>query len=141
MIGMASNAEERIRIAAPYIDEQGIAFLADALAAATKRGVHVDLFDPVSWQPSREAVEAVTKVIRESGDVTRLHLVRAVRDAPFSHLKVMVVDESMAYVGSANITGAGLAGRNLELGVVVRGRQVAVVAAILELYQEVEAHR
>jgi phosphatidylserine/phosphatidylglycerophosphate/cardiolipin synthase-like enzyme len=52
----------------------------------------------------------------------------------------MVVDGSAAYIGSANITAAGLAGRNLELGVLVRGSQVAVIDRILDFYQEAE-HR
>jgi phosphatidylserine/phosphatidylglycerophosphate/cardiolipin synthase-like enzyme len=47
----------------------------------------------------------------------------------------MVVDGAVAYVGSANITAAGLAGRNLELGVVVYGPQVSVIDRILDLYQ------
>jgi phosphatidylserine/phosphatidylglycerophosphate/cardiolipin synthase-like enzyme len=48
----------------------------------------------------------------------------------------MVVDAKAAYIGSANITAAGLAGRNLELGVLVRGDQVAVIDKILDLYQQ-----
>jgi phosphatidylserine/phosphatidylglycerophosphate/cardiolipin synthase-like enzyme len=48
----------------------------------------------------------------------------------------MVVDGETAYVGSANLTESGLAGRNLELGVLVRGSQVVVIEHILDLYQE-----
>jgi phosphatidylserine/phosphatidylglycerophosphate/cardiolipin synthase-like enzyme len=59
-------------------------------------------------------------------------------DAPFSHLKVMVVDASTAYIGSANITAAGLAGRNLELGVLVRGGRVDLIDRILDLYRAPE---
>jgi len=39
-------------------------------------------------------------------------------DAPWAHLKVMTVDSAAAYIGSANVTGATLAGPNLELLVV-----------------------
>jgi phosphatidylserine/phosphatidylglycerophosphate/cardiolipin synthase-like enzyme len=135
MIGLTSMAGQRIRLAAPYVDEPGIGFLADAIAAATRRGVLVDLFDPVSWEPARAARAALTEAVRSNGDASRLRLVRAPPEAPFSHLKVMVVDGEAAYIGSANITGAGLAGRNLELGVLVRGSQVAVIERILDLYQ------
>ena len=62
-------------------------------------------------------------------------MVGATSDGPFSHLKVMVVDSSSAYVGSANLTAAGLGGRNLELGVVVRGRRVRVIETILDTYE------
>jgi phosphatidylserine/phosphatidylglycerophosphate/cardiolipin synthase-like enzyme len=55
---------------------------------------------------------------------------------PFAHLKVLVTDGSSGYIGSANITGAALAGRNLELGVLVRGRQVGIIDRVLDLYRE-----
>lgn len=138
MIGLATGARERIRLAAPYIDEPGIGFLAEAIAAATWRGVAVDLFDPSGWEPARAAVAALRDAVSAGGDASHLRLVRALPDAPFAHLKVMVVDWSAAYIGSANITGAGLAGRNLELGVLVRGGQVDVIDGILDLYQESE---
>jgi phosphatidylserine/phosphatidylglycerophosphate/cardiolipin synthase-like enzyme len=79
----------------------------------------------------------LVEAVAANGDPTRFRLVRTTTDAPFAHLKVMVVDASIAYVGSANITAAGLAGRNLELGVLVRGAQVAVIDRILDLYQAV----
>lgn len=138
MIGLASTARTRIRFAAPYIDETGIGFLTDSIVAATERGVTVELFDPRSWEPARAATAALSEAVAANGDPTRFRLVRTAADAPFAHLKVMVVDASAAYIGSANITGAGLAGRNLELGVLVRGGQVAVIDRILDFYQERE---
>jgi phosphatidylserine/phosphatidylglycerophosphate/cardiolipin synthase-like enzyme len=135
MIGLASTAQRRIRLSAPYVDERGIGFLADAIAAATRRGVVVDLFDSTPREPPRPAMAALTDAVDENGDVSRLRLVRALPDSPFAHLKVMVVDRSSAYIGSANITAAALAGRNLELGVLVRGPQVAVIDEVLDLYQ------
>jgi phosphatidylserine/phosphatidylglycerophosphate/cardiolipin synthase-like enzyme len=134
MIGLASTAQRKIRLAAPYVDEPGIGFLSDSIAAATRRGVEVELFEPRSWEPARAATAALTEAVAQNGDPTRFRLVRTTVDAPFAHLKVMVVDSSSAYIGSANITAAGLAGRNLELGVVVHGNQVAVIDRILDLY-------
>ena len=46
----------------------------------------------------------------------------------------MTSDSVAAYIGSANVTGAGIAGHNLKLGVLVRGPTVAVVEQILDLY-------
>jgi len=135
MIGMAASARRLVRLSAPYVDEPGIRFLLDSIAASTARGVTVELFDPRAWEPARAAVEALERAVRLEGDPSRLRVVRATKDAPFAHLKVMVVDGVTAYVGSANITAAGLAGRNLELGVVVYGAQVAVIDRILDLYQ------
>lgn len=138
LIGLASSARDRIRLSAPYIDEPGIGFLTDSIVGATRRGVTVELFEPRSWQEARTATAGLDEAVASSGDRTRFRLLRIMADAPFAHLKVMVVDSEVAYIGSANITAAGLAGRNLELGVLVRGGQVAVIDHILDLYQKGE---
>jgi phosphatidylserine/phosphatidylglycerophosphate/cardiolipin synthase-like enzyme len=135
MISLASNARQRIRIAAPYVDEAGIGFLTDSIVAASRRGILVELFDPRSWEPARAAAAALSQAVASHGDSTRFRLLRMTPDAPFAHLKVMAVDASVAYIGSANITAAGLAGRNLELGVRVRGARVAVIDRILDLFR------
>ena len=136
MIGLASGARRRIRLAAPYVDESGVGFLCDSISAATRRGVMVELFDPVYWEPARAAARILLEAVAAFGDPRKMRLVYSTEDAPFSHLKVMLVDGRAAYVGSANLTAAGLAGRNLELGVLVYGRQVSVVERILDLYQD-----
>lgn len=136
MIGLASSAQTRIRLAAPYVDERGIGFLVDSITAATRRGVTVELFEPRSWEPAQAATAVLSDGVAVDGDASRLRLVRTKIDAPFAHLKVMVVDDSAAYIGSANITAAGLAGRNLELGVLVHGSHVSVISGILDLYKE-----
>lgn len=137
MIGLASGARSRIRFAAPYVDQAGIGFLTDSIVAATRRGVVVELFDPRSWEPARAAISEVQQAVSSFGDSDQFRLVvNSLPEAPFAHLKVMVVDARAAYIGSANITAAGLAGRNLELGVLVRGDQVAVIDRILDLYQQ-----
>lgn len=139
MIGMAASAKKLVRLSAPYVDEPGIRFLLDSIAASTARGVTVEIFDPRAWEPARAAVQALERAVRLDGDPSHLRVVRATKDAPFAHLKVMVVDGAIAYVGSANITAAGLAGRNLELGVVVYGAHVSVIDRILDLYQVVDS--
>jgi hypothetical protein len=49
---------------------------------------------------------------------------------------VLVSDSAAAYIGSANVTDAGIAGPNLELGVLVRGRAVEVVDQLLDLFRD-----
>jgi phosphatidylserine/phosphatidylglycerophosphate/cardiolipin synthase-like enzyme len=44
------------------------------------------------------------------------------------HAKVLVVDRSVALVGSANLTGYGLE-RNLECGLLIRGGPVPAALA------------
>jgi len=109
-------------------------FLVDAIVSATDRDVNVELFNPQSWAPAEGAIASLTDAIAERGNPEMFHLVHVVNDAPFAHLKVMVVDGTMAYIGSANITAAGLAGRNLELGVLVHGNEVQVIESVLDLF-------
>jgi phosphatidylserine/phosphatidylglycerophosphate/cardiolipin synthase-like enzyme len=139
MIGLVASAERNLRLAAPYMDEAGVGFLVDTILAATLRGVNVELFAPRWGETSLTAVSALAAAVRLSGNSRYFRLVRIAADAPFAHLKVLVADGTAAYIGSANITGAGLAGRNLELGVLVRGRDVEIINRVLDLYREADS--
>jgi hypothetical protein len=52
----------------------------------------------------------------------------------FCKVGTFVGQLTVAKATSANITGAGLAGRNLEMGVLVRGPQVVVISGALDLF-------
>jgi phosphatidylserine/phosphatidylglycerophosphate/cardiolipin synthase-like enzyme len=134
LIGLVSEANHSLRFAAPYVDTEGIGLLGDAIAAATSRGVTVEVVQPPRWLPAVSAFALLQEGIARNGQPGNLRIVQAREDAPWAHLKVVIVDGTAAYIGSANITGAGLAGRNLEVGVLVRGPQVAVINGVLDLY-------
>lgn len=136
LVMVVCEAERCLRFSAPYIDPRGIAIVSEAIAAATTRGVAVEVFRPRSKQGIR-AVDELQSAIVTAGDPGRLCIVRMAAEAPWSHLKVVVSDGSTAYIGSANFTGAGLVGRNLELGVLVRGYQVRVIERVLDIYREI----
>jgi phosphatidylserine/phosphatidylglycerophosphate/cardiolipin synthase-like enzyme len=122
LVALVSEAEHAVRFAAPYVDEAGLGVLTDVAAAATRRGVGVEVFQQARWgRTELEAVRALRAAIAQSGD---------------QNLKVLVVDGVRAYIGSANMTAAALAGRNLELGVLVRGPDVGIVDRLLDLYRE-----
>jgi phosphatidylserine/phosphatidylglycerophosphate/cardiolipin synthase-like enzyme len=132
IVGLMNLAERRLRFAAPYVDAGGIAAITDSVVAATLRGVEVEVFDPPHWAPATAAIRALQSQVRAVGNVERLAIRRATPDAPWAHLKVVVADSAMAYIGSANITEAGLL-RNLELGVLVSGGGVAAIEHVLDL--------
>lgn len=100
----------------------------DALAAkgVTFRIVHSNL----PSRPFRETFEAYPRL---SAGALELQV------CPRSHWKIVIVDGTFAYCGSANFTGAGLgvksAGRrNLEIGVV--SDDPGWVASLCALYDE-----
>jgi phosphatidylserine/phosphatidylglycerophosphate/cardiolipin synthase-like enzyme len=136
LITLVAGSERDLRIAAPYIDESGLGFLGDVIVAASQRDVNIEVFEPRTSESARLAISGLETRVRAAGNIRRFRRVRPVYDAPFAHLKVVVADAAAAYIGSANLTDAALASRNLELGVLVRGREVAVINALLDLYRE-----
>ena len=131
LIGLITGAKERIVLSAPYVDDAGVRVLGDALCAATRRKVQVEIFEPAGWGSMEELITA----FRGRADPTFVAIARLTGDSPFSHLKVVMVDGLAAYIGSANLTGAALQSQNLELGVIVRGPRVRVIGSILERYR------
>ena len=132
IVGLVNLAERHLRFAAPYVDAGGIAAITDSVVAATLRGVDVEVFDPPHWAPATAAIRALQTEVKAVGNVERLVIRRAAPEAPWAHLKVVVADSAMAYIGSANITEAGLL-RNVELGVLVTGDGVAAIEHVLDL--------
>lgn len=133
---LVTGARRSLRLAAPFIDRPGLSFLGDVLAAATQRGVVLEVLLPTRSTRADDALDELHDTIARSGSITRFSMSRLRFDAPWAHLKVLTSDSSSAYIGSANVTGAGLAGHNLELGVLVRGPAVAVVESVLDLFRE-----
>jgi phosphatidylserine/phosphatidylglycerophosphate/cardiolipin synthase-like enzyme len=135
LVQLAVGATRTLRLAAPFIDHVAIAFLADSLAAATARGVSLEVLLPIRSTHAGSALAGLERIIRAEGDIARLSVAALQDDAPWAHLKVLSADAIAAYIGSANVTGAGIGGRNLELGILVRGTAVATVEKVLDLFR------
>jgi phosphatidylserine/phosphatidylglycerophosphate/cardiolipin synthase-like enzyme len=136
LVQLVVQATRTLRLAAPFIDRPGLGFIGEALAAATARGVALEILLPTRSTHADDAIDELRDTVRQTGAIGRFRLSRLRFDAPWAHLKVMTSDSIAAYIGSANVTGAGIAGHNLELGVLVHGATVAVVEEILDMYRE-----
>lgn len=136
LMQLVTQATTRLRLVAPFIDRGGTTFLADALAAATTRRVAVEILLPTRSTHAGDALKDLEATIRQNGVPGRFSVSRLRHDAPWAHLKVLTADSIAAYIGSANVTGAGIAGPNLELGILVRGQAVAVVEEVLDLFRQ-----
>lgn len=134
MTHLIVGATMSIRVASPFIERVGLSYLADALAAATARGVELEVLIPDRSTHAAEALAELTRVLRREGDLTRFRTISLDVDAPWAHLKVVTRDRDAAYIGSANVTSAGIGGRNLELGILVRGPAVETVHALLDMF-------
>lgn len=136
---LAVQADEGVRIAAPYIDPDE-AVLED-IAALPAQGVVVRLLTrqavgPDADSDQREAVETLSsKVGSEALDALAIRDLFE-RDPAGSqreavHAKTVIVDEEQAYIGSANFTSTGL-GSNFELGVLLGGPLVDDVVTVFD---------
>jgi hypothetical protein len=136
MMQLVSQASSTLRLVAPFLDLRGVSFLSDALAAATARGVKLQVLLPTRSTHAGDALGELEVTIERDGNIACYSRATLRQDAPWAHLKVLSCDSSAAYIGSANVTGAGISGPNLELGVLVRGPAVAVVESVLDLFRE-----
>jgi phosphatidylserine/phosphatidylglycerophosphate/cardiolipin synthase-like enzyme len=136
LMQLVAQSVRSLRLVAPFIDALGMLFIADALAAATARGVRLQILLPTRSTHAGGAIGELEATIRRDGDAANYTVATLRSDAPWAHLKVLSCDSIAAYIGSANVTGAGIAGPNLELGILVRGSAVAVVERVLDLFRE-----
>jgi phosphatidylserine/phosphatidylglycerophosphate/cardiolipin synthase-like enzyme len=125
-------ARKRVRLYSPFITAPGIAMLAEALEVACSHGADIELTAPETAHVPHLLTDALPDLVR------RRTTVREVRVGlqQWPHLKVVTVDGTRAYVGSANLTAPGLGGGNLELGVLIDGEQVRAIDALLDLILE-----
>lgn len=136
LVQLVTQATRTLRLVAPFIDRTAISFLADALAAATARGVRLEVLVPTRSTRAGDALTQLQVKIEYEGDRTNMLVSEFRHDAPWAHLKVLTCDSQAGYIGSANVTGAAIAGPNLELGILVRGPAVAVVENVLDLFRQ-----
>lgn len=115
------SAEVRCRFVIPYIDEGGLRAVEGAIAAAADRGVEITVAS--TW--------AGLRAIRLFKPTLTIRPIE-IQTQTWPHLKVVTADGKAAYLGSANLTRAALAGRNVELGVLVRGKAVAQIEQVLD---------
>ncbi len=137
LVALVARGRQRVRLIAPFVDAWATELLALPLAAATARDVYVEVFLP---SPSRleskdYILDSLRRTVVAKGRTEVFRIIHPDPTGPWPHLKVVTVDGNYAYVGSANLTAAGL-GSNVEMGVLVTGPEVAVLDATLDLITE-----
>ncbi len=129
LLELIDGAVQEVLLAAPYVDAAGLDVLQAALSVALTRRVDVT----VVTSTGRGEVFASLAGVVGCRDMGALRVTEVHTDVSSlgSHAKLVVVDRSRAYVGSANFTAAGFA-RNVEVGIQVEGAQVDEVARLLD---------
>jgi phosphatidylserine/phosphatidylglycerophosphate/cardiolipin synthase-like enzyme len=130
LIGLIARARRRLRLFSAYVDGQGLRALEPALAGATNRGVAVDLVT-VRRLERDDTAEVLTSLLDDHGDRSRLQIHRLEGMRWFPHLKLLTVDGMAAYIGSANMTFAGMT-TNFEVGALVEGDAVVAFEMLVD---------
>lgn len=124
MIGMLAQAESSIRLFSAYVDVRGMSALVTPLVTATRRGVRCSIAFRARADQRGEVAALLRDRILNDGNPS-LFSVTAVADGDaFPHLKLLAIDGSLAYIGSANVTITGLTD-NVEAGARLEGLGVA----------------
>ena len=126
---LIATARHRIVLAAPFIQVKGNLIqgpLAEALQAGLLRGIQVDIVSTAQSLQSLQRVEWLNSPHQN------LHFFQPQTNIKQekrlgSHAKFCIADETAAYVGSANLTGPGLA-ENLEMGFLVHGKHAKQIS-------------
>jgi phosphatidylserine/phosphatidylglycerophosphate/cardiolipin synthase-like enzyme len=131
------EASESVRLANPYFDP-GEEVIED-IASLPSRGVRTEILTRETDEPSEKLRNALNNMYQTVNPESRRNLdVRNLyardedrRQLYATHAKVLVVDDKLCYLGSANLTRHSLA-NNFELGVLLRGPTVRKVSAVFD---------
>ncbi|MGW1169949.1 phospholipase D-like domain-containing protein [Streptomyces sp. NPDC002550] len=134
---VAETAQTRLVIAAPYLHPSFATALAPALTTLLQDGGTATIITrALGWSaPNRSNanVDAVT-VLREAAGTARRRLTVCSWDEAGLgvHFKVVLADDRLAYIGSANLTPGGT-GAHAEAGVLLRGSRVRSLSRWLQV--------
>jgi len=117
-----------LQLAMPFVDETAVEYLLTSLLEAGRRGARVTVV--TSTTNGQKFAALVRRWPREASGELRVTEVATHLSPLGSHAKALVVDRTRGYVGSANLTSAGLS-RNVEIGVELFGPQVADLSRLL----------
>jgi cardiolipin synthase A/B len=120
MLSLINGARKTLKV---YNEEMADKKITDALAAAAKRGVDVQ----VDMTDDSRAHDAFTQ-LAQAGVSVRTYARKA---SLYIHAKVIIVDDARAFVGSENFSTTSLS-RNRELGLLVS--DPGVISALEQTY-------
>ena len=136
---LAVQAQDSVRIAAPYLDPDEK--LIEDIASLPDRGVTVHLLTRESTGEEvdpgqRKSLERLANQVSPSAwdcFITRdlYSTDSSGRQERAVHAKAIIIDETQAYIGSANFTQTGLSS-NFELGVLLNGALVEDCVAVFD---------
>lgn len=130
IVRQIERARRSLLLAAPFVDASALQFLGPPLLTAAGRGVQVRMLTSADSVPAVRELGQRWSAARGGRPLIVATTPATTLSTLGSHAKVVVADGQRAYVGSANLTAAGL-GRHVELGVEVEGAEVEELSRLL----------
>lgn len=139
LIRIAAEATHDLWIVNPFFDEYGAQYLIPSLIGAAKNGVNIRILGRHICNPQDQefdkSVECISSTFFKEDLINRIEIRDFFRQDESGrliyglHTKMMIADENMAYIGSANITRHSLR-NNFEIGVILKGKGIEPLLAI-----------
>lgn len=137
LLGLCRESEDSLVLVSPYLEVGGIDWLFPGLEGALERGVDLTLVSRELEEGGANfrAIERLVKAAEECEGrlaVYDYYQPRSDSDKPLYtlHSKLLLADDDVAYLGSANFTRYGFS-ENLEVGVVLEGGDVSQLGKLL----------
>lgn len=136
LLRIAQSARSRIVAMTPFIDGYGFGWLRTVFDAAPLQAQKILILREIGRYAVDLSVHHAEWLRAHNVSVRDYHLPHpedAQRALPLEtfHAKIVLADERLAYVGSANLLGSG-GGTSLEAGVLVDGGAAAQVARLID---------
>lgn len=140
---LAVSASTSLTVMTPFLDTHGGRWLA-RLMSQTRAGVQRTVILRYMASPSHPAYPAGVEAFRSATDGMDVEVLDYLLCKPLGgyetfHAKVILADDSYAYVGSANMNRASLE-HSMELGVLLRGDAARRIATIVAAIKKVARH-
>jgi hypothetical protein len=133
VLQIIESSRRTLRIAAPYVDHAAVELIRQPVLQCGRRRVCIRITtSPGYGLQFQQLVDGWPG--GATGSITVVEVDTTISPLG-SHAKVITADGERAYIGSANLTAAGL-GRQFELGADVLGSGVAVLDAVLQSVDE-----
>ncbi len=137
IINVIERATKQVVMTSPFMQEHGISSLLKALIDALARGVVLTVLTHHAEDVGSSQSIAIEELRREAvrlGKALKIYTA----DAPVGsmlHAKVVIADEDLMVLGSANLTGPGL-DRNVEAGVVLGPSEAAKALQVISRFDQ-----
>jgi hypothetical protein len=137
-MNLARAAKRELIVMAPFIDEEGAAFLVSVFSLCNGGVKRHLICRPLNEEHCGPAF------MKRRADFVQLNLIVHQYALPAAlpsgretfHAKVLLADDSAYYVGSSNPMGSAL-GRSLECGVIVRGESARQLYSVIDAVRAV----